>query len=146
MANNADLIIARAIYSHLNKWPEKPCPIRLETMDKTPIAFSMAMQQLAGTRILRKYIDGSFKGAWPFAVYVRLAGTDTAKRLDAVATLESLNEWLMTATPPELGPGRVPDEFQMTALPAIAATYEDGSTDYQALFQITYKQRSDYHV
>lgn len=141
MPDNHDLIIARAVYNHLNQWPDKPCPIRLEIMDKAPLAFSMAMQQLSGTRILRKYINGSFTGEWPFAVYVRLAGSDTAKRLDAVAILESLNDWITTADLPDIGNNRTANGFEMTALPSIAATYEDGSTDYQAIFKLEYKQK-----
>lgn len=139
-----DQLIAKAIYDHLNQWPEKPCQIRLEMMDKAPIAFTMSMQQLSGTRILRRYIDGSFKGAWPFAVYVRMAASDTAKKFDAVSVLETLNQWLMTQPVPDLGTGRTATRFEMTSLPSIAATYEDGSTDYQAIFQLEYKQRSDF--
>ena len=141
-----DQLIAKAIYDHLNQWPEKPCQIRLEMMDKAPIAFTMSMQQLSGTRILRRYIDGSFKGAWPFAVYVRMSASDTAKKFDAVSVLETLNQWLMTQPVPDLGTGRTATRFEMTSLPSIAATYEDGSTDYQAIFQLEYKQRSDFDV
>ncbi len=139
-----DQLIAKAIYDHLNQWPQKPCQIRLEMMDKAPIAFTMSMQQLSGTRILRRYIDGSFTGAWPFAVYVRMAASDTAKKFDAVSLLETLNQWLMTQPVPDLGTGRTATQFEMTSLPSIAATYEDGSTDYQAIFQLEYKQRSDF--
>lgn len=139
-----DQLIAKAIYDHLNQWPGKPCQIRLEMMDKAPIAFTMSMQQLSGTRILRRYIDGSFTGAWPFAVYVRMAASDTAKKFDAVSLLETLNQWLMTQPVPDLGTGRTATRFEMTSLPSIAATYEDGSTDYQAIFQLEYKQRSDF--
>lgn len=139
-----DQLIAKAIYDHLNQWQQKPCQIRLEMMDKAPIAFTMSMQQLSGTRILRRYIDGSFTGAWPFAVYVRMSASDTAKKFDAVSLLETLNQWLMTQPVPDLGTGRTATRFEMTSLPSIAATYEDGSTDYQAIFQLEYKQRSDF--
>lgn len=139
-------IIAKSVYNHLNEWPDKPCPVRMEIADKAPIAFSMAMQQLAGSRKLRQYIDGSFVGAWPFAVYVRVPATDTAKRFSAVRYLESLNLWLMTEQLPDLGDLRTPDKFEMTSIPAVAAQWEDGSVDYQAIFQLTYKQRSDFNV
>ena len=139
-----DQLIAKSVYNHLNQWPEKPCQISLEMMDKAPIAFTMSMQQLSGTRIMRRYIDGSFTGAWPFAVYVRMSASDTAKKFNAVSILETLNQWLMTQPVPDLGTGRTATRFEMTSLPSIAATYEDGSTDYQAIFQLEYKQRSDF--
>ena len=139
-----DIIIARAILNHLNEWPDKPSYISLEIMEKAPIRSSMAMQQLSGTVITRRYIDGSFTGSWPFAVYVRISGTDTAKRFDAVKTLEAIGTWLKASPLPDLGENRVADEIEMTSLPAVAATYEDGSTDYQAIFSLNYKQkRSD---
>lgn len=139
-----DSIIATAMLNHLNSWPDKPSHINLEIMEKAPIQSSMAMQQLSGTVINRKYIDGSFTGYWPFAIYVRISGTDTAKRLDAVKTLDEINAWLQDNPLPNLGDNRVADEIEMTSLPAVAATYEDGSTDYQAIFRLNYKQkRSD---
>lgn len=141
-----ETIIAKSVYDHLNAWPDKPCAIRLEMMDKAPIAYTMSMQQLSGTRVMRRYIDGSFKGVWPFAVYVRMSASDTAKKLNAVSVLESLNQWLMTQPVPQLGTGRTATQFEMTSLPSIAATYEDGSVDYQAIFQLEYKQRSDFNV
>lgn len=134
------------MYNHLNQWPDKPCRINMETMEKAPIAFSMSMQQLSGTVVLKKYIDGSYTGAWPFAVYVRLSGNDTAKKFDAIQLLTEISEWLRTTPPPDLGASRVPDKIEMTSLPAIAGAYEDGGIDYQAVFRLTYKQRSDYYV
>ena len=141
-----DVLVARAMYNHLNQWPDKPCRINMETMEKAPIAFSMSMQQLSGTVVLKKYIDGSYTGAWPFAVYVRLSGNDTAKKFDAIQLLTAISEWLRTTHPPDLGASRVPDKIEMTSLPAIAGAYEDGGIDYQAVFRLTYKQRSDYYV
>lgn len=138
-----DVLVARAIYNHLNSWPDKPCRINMETMEKAPIAFSMSMQQLSGTVVLKKYIDGSYTGAWPFAIYVRFSGADTAKKFDAVRVLTEIAEWLRTSPLPDLGTSRVPDKIEMTSLPAIAGAYEDGGIDYQAVFRLTYKQRSD---
>ena len=140
-----DVLIARALYSHLNRWPDKPCRINMETMEKAPISFSMSMQQLSGTVVLKKYIDGSYTGAWPFAVYVRLSGNDTAKKFDAIQLLTMISEWLRTTPPPDLGESRAPDKIEMTSLPAIAGVYEDGGIDYQAVFRLTYKQRSDFY-
>lgn len=139
---NNDILIARAILEHLNTWPGKPCEIRLESMTRKPIAFSMAMQQLSGTRVLRQYVDGSFVGAWPFAVYVRLGSSvDTSKRFEAVSHLESIGEWMDETPLPVLGGARIAESIEMTSLPSIAGTYEDGSVDYQAVFQLTYKQK-----
>ena len=140
---NQDNQISRVMLKYLNSWSDKPCEIRLETMDKAPILFSMAMQQLSGTVITKKYVDGSFFGAWPFAVYVRFGGVDTGKRLNADAILHALGEWLCNAAElPDLGDKRTAISFEMTSLPAIAAQYDDGGVDYQAVFRLNYRQRS----
>lgn len=135
--------IAKTMLTHLNLWPEKPCAILLETMDKAPRSLSMAIQQLSGTVVSKKYIDGSFIGAWPFAVYIRFGGADTGKRLDADATLHALSNWLcQTMELPDLGKFRTATSIEMTSLPSIAAQYDDGGVDYQAVFRLNYRQRS----
>lgn len=140
---NDDTLIAKAMLNHLNQWPDRPCDIRLENMEKEPIAFSIAMQQLAGTRVLKSYINGSFIGQWPFAVYVRFGSVDTAKRFQAVSYLEMLGDWLCNSELPDIGTTRTANEIEMTSLPSIAGTYESGAVDYQTVFLLTYKQRSE---
>lgn len=136
-------MIVRAVLDHVNKWPDKPCTIRLETLEKAPSEFSMSMQQLAGTVVVKKFIDGSFVGAWPFAIYIRFAGVDTGKRINAVGQLDQFNSWLCNESGlPDIGSNRTADAFEMTSLPSIAGQYEDGSVDYQAVFRLNYRQRS----
>lgn len=136
-------LIAESVLKHLNAWPDKPCKIQLEKLDKSPSGFSMSMQRLSGTVISRKYIDGSFVGLWPFAVYVRTSAVDTSKHLEAAGHLSSLNAWLRSTLLPELSGSQTASSFEMTSLPAIAGVYEDGNVDYQAVFQLKYHQRSE---
>lgn len=136
-----DSAIEAAVFDHLNSWPDKPCEISMEFPKRAPIRFAMSMQQLAGTVYLRRYVDGSFIGAWPFAVLVRFTNVDDSKRLEASGILNSLMAWLKEANPPDLGEDRVSNYFEMTALPSCAAQYEDGSVDYQAVYQLVYKKK-----
>lgn len=136
-------MILQGILNHINLWPDKPCRINLETLEKAPAKFSMSMQQLAGTVVVRQYIDGSFIGAWPFAIYIRFSGPDTGKRLNAVGLLNSFKDWLCDESGlPKIGDNRTAISFEMTSLPSIAGQYEDGSVDYQAVFRLNYRQRS----
>lgn len=140
--SNKDPIL-QGVLTHVNKWPDKPCRINLETLEKAPPKFSMSMQQLAGTVVTRQYIDGSFVGAWPFAMYIRFSGVDTGKRLNAVGLLSSFKDWLCNESGlPNIGDNRTAVSFEMTSLPAIASQYDDGGADYQAVFRLNYKQRS----
>lgn len=130
--------IAEALLDHLNTWGDKPSEIKLEAFDKDPI--SMMMQQLSGAVVKKKYINGSYIGAYPFAVYIRTEGYDTAGKLDAAKHLNHLNEWLQTSPFPSLGKGRNITKIEMTSLPSMAARYEDGTEDYQAVFMLEYKK------
>ena len=137
-------MIAQSVLRHLNAWPDKPCEIRLEKLDKSPSGYAMSLQRLSGTVVSRRYIDGSFVGSWPFAVYVRTSAVDTSKHLEAAGHLSSLYAWLRANTLPELSGTQEALSFEMTSLPAIAGIYEDGNADYQAIFLLKYNQkRSD---
>ncbi|MBO5568822.1 MAG: hypothetical protein J6A79_07840 [Clostridia bacterium] len=136
-----DSVIEMTVYDHLNSWPDKPCVIGMQFPKRRPISFSMSMQQLSGTVYLRRYVNGSFVGAWPFAVLVRFAEADDSKRFQASGILNSLNEWLRSAELPSLGEERTANYFEMTALPSCVAQYEDGSADYQAVYQLVYKKK-----
>lgn len=137
-----DETIVKSILDHINAWNEKPCAIRLEEMTKKPTTFSMVLQQLSGTVIERKYVDGSFIGAFPFAVYIRFPAADTAKHVQASGYFQQLEAYLRSTALPDIGQNRTATTIDMTTLPSVAGIYEDGSADYQAVFRLQYKQRS----
>lgn len=142
---NDGVYIAEALLDHLNKWDSKPSEIRFEDFAKDPP--SMMLQQLSGSYKLRSYIDGSYIGEYPFAVYIRVDGSDTASRLDATGSLLGLSKWLDERNTdgtrknlPILGSERTAVKIELESYPSIAARYDDGTEDYQALFKMQYKQ------
>lgn len=137
--------IASSLKEHLNSWPDKPCDIKLEDFSKSPP--SMMMQQLSGSYKTRSYVDGSYLGEYPFAVYVRIEGIDTVSKLDATGCLLGLAKWLNEKNDdgskknlPDLTGNRTAVSIQLESLPSIAARYNDGTEDYQAIFKMKYKQ------
>lgn len=140
------VIIAKVMRDYLNTWPKKPCVITLETIDKD--APSMMLQQLASAEKVKQYVDGSYIGAWNFAVYVRVNGMDTASRLDAFAVLDELGAWLTErnsngafARLPSIDTNRIVTSIEVSNTPSIASRYEDGTEDYQIVFRLEYKFR-----
>lgn len=138
------IILAKVMRDHLNGWPNKPTEIKLEDLGKT--VPSMMLQQLSAAEKLKQYVNGSYIGVWNFAVYIRIAGDDTASRLDAVACLSDLGKWLTEQNDrgnykrlPNIDGDRVATSIRMTASPSIAVRYENNVEDYQALFALEYK-------
>ena len=143
---NDGVYLAKALRDHLNSWQEKPALINLEDFgSEVP---SMMLQQLSGAYKKKAYINGSYIGSYPFAVYIRVNGVDTATRLDATGALYNLFEWLSEKDSdgnyvhlPDIGKNNTATQIDMTSLPSIAARYDDGSEDYQAIFELQYNAR-----
>lgn len=108
----------------------------------------MMLQQLAGSIIERKYVDGSYIGKFPFAVYVRTESKCTKDTITATGILMDLASWL-TETDEEENFINLPvidektqaTEFEMASAPSIVAQYEDGAEDYQAVFTLKYYKK-----
>lgn len=128
--------MAEAVWRLVNGWPGAPGVFGLDGMEKGP---GRMVQQLSGTMVERSFVDGGFIGNWPFAVVVRVDGTDTRARLEAVGMLGALARWLAGVEMVELGEGREWMGATMTGLPAQVAAYADGMEDYQAGFLVRYR-------
>ena len=143
---NDGVYIAKALRDHLNRWQGKPALINLEDFgSEVP---SMMLQQLSGAYKKRAYIDGSYLGSYPFSVYIRVDGADTATRLDATGALYGLFNWLNEKNEegeyinlPTIDASKTATQIEMTSIPSISARYEDGSEDYQAIFELQYNTR-----
>lgn len=105
-------------------------------------------QPLSGVKKEKKYVNGSYIGAFSFAIYVRTSANDTKDKLNARIILQGLDEWLSVKNDngeyvnlPVLADGDIPLKIEMTATPAIAAKYDNGAEDYQAIFKFTYRHK-----
>ena len=135
-----DISIARDMRAFLNSWPEKPVKaFSIEQLTTAPPA--MMFQPLSGSKVLRRYIDGSFIGSWPFAICFRVNQTDTAVKLSAYDTLEKVSNWLTSGQLPALSGSKIPLKIEQTSQPSQIAVYDDGTEDYQVLLALEYKQR-----
>ena len=137
-------MLAKVMRDHLNDWPDKPSDIQLEDFGRdTP---AMMIQQLSHAEKKRAYINGSYIGTWAFAVYVRINAADTASRLDALKCLDDLYNWLDArdrnnhfVNLPSIDQKRVAIQVTMPDTPSVAAKYENGVEEYQAIMELEYK-------
>lgn len=98
------------------------------------------MQPLPGAGKVREYVTGSYIGQFPFALFLRIDGSDTKSRLGALETLNKAAAWLTSAQLPTISEDITAQRFELTSLPAQAAVYDDASEDYQAIFRFTFKK------
>lgn len=143
---NDGVVIAKVMKDHLNSWDKKPVDIRLDDLET--FAPSMMLQQLSAAEKKKSYVNGSYIGIWNFAVYMRVSCDDTASRLDAIACLTELAEWLTEIDEkgvfkrlPEIDEKRTATSIALTATPSVAARYENGTEDYQMLMSLEYFTR-----
>ena len=128
--------LAEAVLEHLNTWQGRPAPFRMVLDANRPVAASM--QPLAGANRLRSYVDGSYRGQFPFALMLSIDGQDTAAHLDGIRSLYDAAAWLESACQLPIAQGIVADRFVLTSAPSLAARYEDGAETYQAVFRLEY--------
>jgi len=130
--------IVEKMLNHLNSWDKKPADIRLERFEKaTP---TMMLQQLSGAVKVRQYVSGSYIGSWPFAVYVRIKGTDTNQMVSGTSVLNDLHKWVLENPLPFIGDGRKAVKIQMTSAPCGISSAENGEEDFQTIFELQYHQ------
>lgn len=132
------ITIAKKVWQYLNSWPDKPARFGLDNLEKLPV--SIMLQQLPGAVVKQRFVNGTFIGLWPFAVYVRIQTEETAQRFSAVSLLNGLHAWMQANPLPDLGPGRACQRMEMILLPSVAADYNNGVVDYQAQYVMEYKE------
>lgn len=130
----------------LNSWSDKPAEFKLDDLNKD--SFSLMFQPLSGTKKTKSYINGSYSAIWPFSVIVRTANADTAHKIDARKVLENLDAWFSIkndlgkrANLPKLTSGNAAIRIDMTSTPSIAARYDNGIDDYQAVFSLIFNHK-----
>lgn len=96
------------------------------------------VQVLGGTRKTKKYLRGKYEGEFPFAVYYRLSGAAMGG-IEAKMLIphEQLAE-LFDAETPKFD-GYTVQQIEMTKQPTIFSRSEDGTTVYQSVWKMTYK-------
>lgn len=115
-----------------------PCPILVD--DHEDEGEQLWLQPLAGTKITKRYTDGSYIGQFPFSVYYQLTKPEKMAALDV--PLWTLGEYFEEHKP-------TLEDFlimgvEMTATPAPFFRAEDGTFINQAVFQLTYGKDSYY--
>lgn len=140
--------VIRKICDHINSWTDAPCLFLPESgeggLHGMPISGKAlpagTVTALSGPVRVRSYVDGSFIGEIPFAVFLRTEHTP-AHGLEALEQLAALTRYLEDFAPsPDTG--RVYECCTLTALPARSAVETDGTEEYRASYTVRYRQKA----
>lgn len=134
--------VVTVLLDYLNTLPGLPAPIRLEELEDAP---AVMLQQLAGATKVRQNIVGGYTAQFPFALYVRVQGVDTASRIAATGVLNNIGRELerrsLAGELPPLAAGREVTKIELQSFPSMISANEDGSEDYQAVYMLEYTQK-----
>ncbi|MBQ8640647.1 MAG: hypothetical protein IJ480_00385 [Clostridia bacterium] len=142
--------VIRKICDHINGWEGAPCLFLPESREgglpgmpvsgkKLPAGAVMA---LSGPAKVRSYVDGSFIGEVPFAVFLRTGGHSPGEGLETLEWYEKLTRYLETFAPsPDAD--RVYGCCIPSALPAVSSVEADGTEEYRASFTVRYRQKGN---
>ena len=143
-----EISVIRTICDHISSWEGAPCLFLPESREgglpgmpasgkALPAGTVMA---LSGSVRVRSYVDGSFIGEIPFAVFLRVPHTP-ADGVEALEWFAALTRYLETFAPfPDTD--RVYECCRLTALPARSSVETDGSEEYRASFTVRYRQKA----
>lgn len=146
MAVKEEKQMIAALLEYVNEIPFLPKmsypgqKVRPEKHEKSPP--SMMLQQLTGEKKIKEYTCGNYDAALPFALYVKIDGSDSKSRIDAIGLLNNIGEYFEQQEEEQKFPlmcGNVVHEIKMTAIPALMEREENGHEDYQAIFRLEYE-------
>jgi hypothetical protein len=136
--NMEEKSILKGICTLLNTWSDRTGDFLPETEGHLPGAVVCA---LSGSHQVKRYIDGSYTGQFPFAVSMYADGSSPAEKLAVLGQFDGLAEWLTTHLPPNEG-NRCFSGIRQTTLPAKTSVWEDGTEEYRAAFVLEYTAKS----
>lgn len=126
--------ILNALCTLLNSWEGRPSDFLPETEGNPKGGVITA---LSASRQIKRYIDGSYTGQFPFAVSLYTNGFIPSGKLAVLGHFDVLTEWLSDHLPPD-GNGRIFTKIRQATLPAKAAVWPDGTEEYRAGFVLEY--------
>jgi len=125
-----DTELIKYIVTLVNATATLPATAALDYL--APDAPSCSVQQIAGTRYTKRYINGGGEGELPFSVLIRTAGTDSAGRASSAAALMSLATALEALTNLTEGVTGIRGD----STPSLTERGDDGSEVWRAQYMV----------
>ena len=132
--------IAKTLLNWLRTCPHIPSSLKLDYQylgDKS----GLSLHTLSGTIKRVEYIDGSYEGVYPFAIYLREVPDSNNTRLDCTDILDMIGSWVDEQNEyPDLGNNRSILSIEQVANATLVKRFENGVDDYMATFELTFEK------
>ena len=134
----------RGIAEALLKWL-RTCPYMPEGMklayQNLGDSSGMSLHTLKGTIKRKEYVDGSYEGYYPFAIYLRDMPDSTNTRLECTDILDKIGAWVDEQDDyPELDDNRIINSINMVSNATLVKRFENGVEDYMATFELLFEK------
>lgn len=118
----------------------KDTQLRYQELNDKEGTSSLSLHTLKGSVKDTVYVDGSYRGYYPFAIYYRTSPDSTNTRLSAVDLLDSIADWIDSQDElPVLTGLDYVTEVSSVANAVLNKRYSDGTEDYVATFELYFE-------
>lgn len=131
--------IAEALLHWLRSCPYKPSdlPLAYQSLGDSS---GLSLHTLKGTVKNVEYIDGSYEGVYPFAIYLRASPDSTNARLDCTNILDTIGSWVDEQEGyPELDDNRNIVSINQISNATLVKRFENGVEDYMSTFELVFE-------
>lgn len=136
--------IAETLLNWLRTCPYIPSGLKLDYQylgNKS----GLSLHTLSGTIKRVEYIDGSYEGVYPFAIYLRDIPDSNNTRLDCTDILDMIGSWVDGQNEyPDLGDNRSVSTIETITNSTLVKRFENGVDDYMITFELIYVKGADY--
>lgn len=133
--------IAKALLDWLRTCPSMPSNMKLAYQNLGDNS-GMSLHTLKGTVKREEYVDGSYEGYYPFAIYLRDTPDSTNTRLECTDILDTIGAWVDEQdTYPELSDNRIIESINQVANATLIKRFENGVEDYMATFELIFEKQ-----
>lgn len=132
--------IAEALLKWLRTCHSIPSDITLSYQNLGECS-GMSLHTLKGTVKRKEYVDGSYEGYYPFAIYFRDMPDSTNTRLECTDILDKIGSWVDEQYDyPELDDNRIINSINMVSNATLVKRFENGVEDYMATFELIFEK------
>lgn len=133
--------IAKALLEWIRTCPDIPSDMKIAYQyleDEQPC---MSLHTLSGAVKRVVFVDDSYEGYYPFALYLRDSPDSNNTRIECMDTLDNIAEWIGTQESyPSIGEGKYVYSINQVSNAILTKRFENGFEDYIVTFELIYEK------